>query len=167
MNLEQLLDSWRSSPQRRRNITHWHTQEAVPAEYAPLPDALNPRLAAALRAGGIEKLYSHQAAAFDAIAADRHTCIVTPTASGKTLCYTLPVINAILQDDGARALYLFPTKALAQDQSAVLRRLTGNLPPSNTLTPSPPQPGTLWVVGAGGGQSRPTPTTATPRPPRA
>lgn len=127
MNLEQLLDTWRSSPQRRRNIAHWHTQEAVAAEYAPLPDALDPRLAAALRAEGIDKLYSHQAAAFDTIAADRHTCIVTPTASGKTLCYTLPVVNAILQDDGARALYLFPTKALAQDQSAVLRRLTGEI----------------------------------------
>ena len=56
MNLEQLLDSWRASPQRRRNIAHWHTEEAVPAEYAPLPTGLHPRLVAALHAQGLEKL---------------------------------------------------------------------------------------------------------------
>ncbi len=127
MNLEQLLDTWRANPQRRRNIAHWHTQEAVAAEYAPLPTGLDARLGEALRAEGIDQLYSHQADAFAAITASRHTCIVTPTASGKTLCYTLPVLNAILADEGARALYLFPTKALAQDQSAVLRRLTAGL----------------------------------------
>ena len=66
MNLDQLLDNWRSNPQRRRNIAHWHTQEPVEAEYAPIPDYLDPRLAAALRAQGIERLYSHQADAVEA-----------------------------------------------------------------------------------------------------
>jgi len=127
MNLEQLLDSWRASPQRRRNIAHWHTEEAVPAEYAPLPEGLHPRLVAALHAQGFEKLYSHQAEAFVSISARRHTCIVTPTASGKTLCYTLPVLDTILRDESARALYLFPTKALAQDQAAVVRRFVAEL----------------------------------------
>jgi DEAD/DEAH box helicase domain-containing protein len=127
MNLEQLLETWRADPQRRRNIVHWHTQEAVEAEYAPLPPGLDPRLVAALEEQGLHRLYSHQAAAFESVAAGNHTCIVTPTASGKTLCYTLPVLNAILQDDGARALYLFPTKALAQDQSAVLRRFSDSI----------------------------------------
>jgi len=129
MNLEQLLETWRANPQRRRNIVHWHTQEAVDAEYAPLPAGLDPRLVAALDKQGFARLYSHQAAAFESITAGHHTCIVTPTASGKTLCYTLPVLNAILEDDGARALYLFPTKALAQDQAAVLRRFTADLGP--------------------------------------
>ncbi len=126
MNLEQLLETWRANPQRR-HIVHWQTQEAVEAEYAPLPATLDPRLVAALGAQGLDRLYSHQAAAFDSITAGQHTCVVTPTASGKTLCYTLPVLNAILADDGARALYLFPTKALAQDQAAVLRRFTADI----------------------------------------
>jgi DEAD/DEAH box helicase domain-containing protein len=124
MNLDQLLDSWRNDPQRRRNISHWYTQEPVAAELAPIPGYLDPRLADALRAQGIEQLYSHQADAIESIVAGRHTVVVTPTASGKTLCYTLPVLDAILRDEGTRALYLFPTKALAQDQSAVLRRFT-------------------------------------------
>jgi DEAD/DEAH box helicase domain-containing protein len=124
MNLEQLLASWRTPVRRRANIVHWQTTEAVEAEWAPLPDGLDPRLVSALRAEGIDRLYSHQAEACASIAAGRHTVVVTPTASGKTLCYTLPVLDAILHDDGSRALYLFPTKALAQDQAAVLRRLT-------------------------------------------
>jgi DEAD/DEAH box helicase domain-containing protein len=124
MNLEQLLASWRTPVRRRANIVHWQTTEAVEAEWTPLPDGLDPRLVSALRAEGIDRLYSHQAEACASIAAGRHTVVVTPTASGKTLCYTLPVLDAILHDDGSRALYLFPTKALAQDQAAVLRRLT-------------------------------------------
>lgn len=127
MNLEQLLERWRADPKRRRNIVHWHTQEAVAAEYAPLPQNLDPRLVTALEEEGLNRLYSHQATAFESITAGKHTCIVTPTASGKTLCYTLPVLNTILQDDGARALYLFPTKALAQDQAAVLRRFSDRI----------------------------------------
>ncbi len=134
MNLEQLLETWRADPQRRRNIVHWHTQEAVEAEYAPLPSTLDPRLVAALREQGLDRLYSHQAEAFASITAGRHTCIVTPTASGKTLCYTLPVLNMILQDDGARALYLFPTKALAQDQAAVLRRFSDRITAAERAT---------------------------------
>lgn len=127
MNLEQLLDSWRASPRTRANIAHWQTVDAVAAEYAPLPAGLDPRLVAALQRQGIERLYTHQAEAFASVATGRHTVIVTPTASGKTLCYTLPVLNAILADEATRALYLFPTKALAQDQAALLARLVGDL----------------------------------------
>jgi DEAD/DEAH box helicase domain-containing protein len=97
----------------------------VPARggrYAPLPDDLHPRLAAALAGRGITRLYTHQAAAWEAVQAGRHTVVVTPTASGKTLCYNLPVLQAALQSQ-ARALYLFPTKALAQDQVAELLAL--------------------------------------------
>src|SRR5439155_7358381 len=84
------------------------------------PDGLHPRLREALVARGISRLYSHQRAAYDSARAGRHTVVVTPTASGKTLCYNLPVLDTILKEPEARALYLFPTKALAQDQLAEL-----------------------------------------------
>ncbi|HEY9132071.1 MAG TPA: DEAD/DEAH box helicase [Dyella sp.] len=87
--------------------------------YTPLPEDLPPTLASALRARGIDRLYSHQAEAWQATQAHRHVAIATPTASGKSLCYTLPVLTAAMQDR-AKALYLFPTKALAQDQVAEL-----------------------------------------------
>ncbi|MFO1352157.1 MAG: DEAD/DEAH box helicase [Gammaproteobacteria bacterium] len=92
------------------------------ARYAEFPPELDPRLLAALCKRGVARLYSHQRAAWDAIQAGRHTVIVTPTASGKTLCYNLPVIHAALQAR-AKALYLFPTKALSQDQVAELAEL--------------------------------------------
>ncbi|MFC4728440.1 DEAD/DEAH box helicase [Coralloluteibacterium thermophilus] len=87
--------------------------------YAPLPEALPPALAAALAARGITRLYSHQAEAWDAVQAGRNVVVVTPTASGKSLCYTLPVVAATMRGEG-KALYLFPTKALSQDQVAEL-----------------------------------------------
>jgi DEAD/DEAH box helicase domain-containing protein len=93
---------------------------AQPARYADLPPDLDPRLVSLLAARGIERLYTHQREAFDHAAAGRDTVVVTPTASGKTLCYNLPVLDRILKDGDTRALYLFPTKALAQDQLAEL-----------------------------------------------
>ena len=90
--------------------------------FAPLPDDLPEGLAAALRSRGVERLYSHQQEAWEAARAGRHVLVATPTASGKTLCYTLPVIASAIES-GARALYLFPTKALAQDQVAELLEL--------------------------------------------
>src|SRR3954469_16194602 len=97
---------------------------AIAASYAPFPQQTDPRLLAALAARGIEQLYTHQADAFEHVLAGRNVVTVTPTASGKTLCYNAPVLNAILQDSSARALYLFPTKALAQDQLAELHALS-------------------------------------------
>ena len=96
--------------------------------YAPFPADLPEALAAALRARGITQLYSHQAEAWAATRRGEHTVVVTPTASGKTLCYTLPVVAAAMRNN-AKALYLFPTKALAQDQVAELLELNaaGNL----------------------------------------
>ena len=83
---------------------------------APMSEAMNPVLRAALAERGILELYSHQAESFDLIQSGKNIVVVTPTASGKTLCYNLPVLNHILADRGARAIYLFPTKALAEDQ---------------------------------------------------
>src|SRR5207244_1000767 len=78
-------------------------------------------------AKGVSRLYTHQAAAAEAVHSGRNVVIVTPTASGKTLCYNLPVLNAILENSDTRALYLFPTKALAQDQLAELYDLNQRL----------------------------------------
>ncbi len=98
---------------------------AVDAAYAPFPDSIDPRLKAALEKRGVHQLYTHQAEAFDHVANGRQVVVTTPTASGKTLCYNLPVLDRILKDPAARALYLFPTKALAQDQMAELHELAG------------------------------------------
>src|SRR5215831_13160798 len=87
-----------------------HHQPACEGEYADLPEAVDPRLRAALAKRGISRLYCHQADAFDLVTAGHHVVIVTPTASGKTLCYNLPVLNLLLGDAGARAMYIFPTK---------------------------------------------------------
>ncbi len=93
---------------------------AEPPRYAPFPEDLDPRLLGVLQRRGYEHLYTHQRAAFEAARAGSSTVVVTPTASGKTLCYNLPVLDRILKDPDTRALYLFPTKALAQDQLAEL-----------------------------------------------
>jgi len=110
------------------DITLDHVAPAVAAEFAPLPPDMRPELIAALRARGIERLYTHQARAYDVVRSGRHLVVVTPTASGKTLCYNLPVLQRLLEDTNRRALYLYPTKALAQDQLAELSALKHGLP---------------------------------------
>ena len=94
------------------------------ARYEEFPPGIDPRLRAALSRRGIDRLYTHQARAIEHALAGRHVVVTTPTASGKTLCYNIPVMNGILADPATRALYLFPTKALAQDQLAELDRLS-------------------------------------------
>lgn len=106
----------------RDRITGHFTIPGREGRYAPLPADLPEPLKAALRARGIDRLYSHQAEAWQAAQAGEHVAVVTPTASGKSLCYTLPVVSAAMAS-GAKALYLFPTKALAQDQVAELLEL--------------------------------------------
>ena len=86
---------------------------ARPGRFAPLPVDLDPRIAAALASRGINSLYSHQAATWESVQAGHDAVVVTPTASGKSLCYNLPVLDRVLKDGETRALYLFPTKALA------------------------------------------------------
>jgi DEAD/DEAH box helicase domain-containing protein len=110
------------------DITLDHVISEVPARFAPLPASLRPELVAALANRGIERLYTHQAEAFDAVRNGRHLVVVTPTASGKTLCYNLPVLQRLLENPEKRALYLYPTKALAQDQLAELSALKHGLP---------------------------------------
>jgi DEAD/DEAH box helicase domain-containing protein len=100
---------------------------ALPAQMAEFPPGLHPKLREVLGARGYPGLYVHQREAYDAAEEGRHTVVVTPTASGKTLCYNLPVLDRILKDPDARALYLFPTKALSQDQLAELYAVIGAL----------------------------------------
>ncbi|MEO8372879.1 MAG: DEAD/DEAH box helicase [Candidatus Solibacter sp.] len=99
-----------------------HHQPAADGVYSDIPALVDSKLRAALEKRGITRLYSHQADAFDQIQAGKHVVIVTPTASGKTLCYNLPVLNLLINDPGARAMYLFPTKALAEDQLHEMQR---------------------------------------------
>ncbi|WP_029733773.1 DEAD/DEAH box helicase [Deferrisoma camini] len=104
-------------------VTHHQVIEPAPARTEPFPDGVHPDLVQALGTRGIERPYSHQARAAEAALGGRAFVAVTPTASGKTLCYNLPVLTTLLQEPDARALYLFPTKALAQDQLAELQEL--------------------------------------------
>src|SRR5688500_8008757 len=94
------------------------------AQVAPFPGWLDKRLVRGLHAQGIEMLYAHQRDALDALHDGKDVVVVTPTASGKTLCYGLPVLQAVADDPAARALFLFPTKALSQDQLAAFRELS-------------------------------------------
>src|SRR2546426_6205010 len=98
------------------------------AQFAPLPSEMRPELVAALAGRGIVRLYTHQADAYRAVRNGRHLVVVTPTASGKTLCYNLPVLQRLLENPERRALYVYPTKALAQDQLAELSALKHGLP---------------------------------------
>ena len=125
--LDELLQQWQNNPEFMCSVTRWEVVPAVEGSYRDIPEELDPRIREALVKRGIEKLYSHQAAAVEAVNRGNHTVIVTPTASGKTLCYNLPVVGSMIDKPASRALYLFPTKALAQDQVAELRDLTSGL----------------------------------------
>jgi DEAD/DEAH box helicase domain-containing protein len=120
MSIDAALASLRIDPRFARNIVMWHHTSAQPARMSAMPAGLDPRVAAALKARGLAVLYTHQAAAVDAALRGENVAVVTPAASGKTLCYTIPVLHRLLADPNGRALYLFPTKALAQDQLAAL-----------------------------------------------
>ena len=116
MTLEQIVEALRVRPRFAPQFTAWHTIPSVPARVESFPVDLDPRLAAALQRRGIRELYTHQAQAYHEVREGRDIVVVTPTASGKTLCYNLPVVDAMLHREDTRALYLFPTKALSADQ---------------------------------------------------
>jgi DEAD/DEAH box helicase domain-containing protein len=132
--LGEILDDLLTSPSTGLCITAVRQFPARPPVLAPLPASLEPRLAEALRGRGIEELYSHQARAWELIDKGQHVVVVTPTASGKSLCYHLPVLQALLREPAARVLYCFPTKALAQDQLAELEALARSLPELRMFT---------------------------------
>ena len=124
--LEELRERFRALPARGglTAVKHFPAREA---RLAPFPADLAPRLIDILRSRELKSLYSHQAAAFSLAREGKNVVVVTPTASGKTLCYNLPILNTLVEDPNARALYLFPTKALSQDQLVELNRWTEKL----------------------------------------
>ncbi len=141
-----------AEPSLARGVVHHATLPARAGDYAPLPDWLDPRIHQGLAARGIDRLYVHQAEALEAIRAGRDVVVVTPTASGKTLCYALPTLQAIADDPAARALYLFPTKALGQDQVAEfteLSRASGLSISAATYDGDTPSPIRSAIRGAG------------------
>src|SRR6478609_937891 len=111
-------------PSLTRGVVHHEVIPAREPSYADMPAWLDPRIVQGLANRGIERLYTHQAEAIEAVRAGRDVVVVTPTASGKTLCYALPALQAIAEDPAARALFLFPTKALGQDQVAEFAELS-------------------------------------------
>src|ERR1700730_15159556 len=125
--VHQVLDALAARDRNGEILTAVRHFPAREAQWADFPAWVHPDLAAAYAAKGIHHLYTHQASAAEAVHAGKNVVIVTPTASGKTICYNLPVLNAVLENSDARALYLFPTKALAQDQLAELHDLNQRL----------------------------------------
>src|SRR5258708_5685868 len=125
--VHEILDALASRDHTGEILTAIRHFPARDAQWADFPAWVHPDLAAAYAAKNIRRLYTHQAAAAEAVHAGKNVVIVTPTASGKTLCYNLPALNSILENSDTRALYLFPTKALAQDQLAELHDLNQRL----------------------------------------
>ncbi len=125
--MSELLFDWDSDPSIAPHIAARKTFPARPAQTVPFPAEVHPTLSESLRQRGIASLYTHQATAWQHIRDGKHIVVVTGTASGKTLCYNLPVLDRLLRNEQARALYLFPTKALAQDQLSNLRSLIPDL----------------------------------------
>ncbi len=123
MKVQEIIQELSPGDQAKDVITAVHHIPAREAQWSPMPDWVRPELAEAYRGKGVERLYSHQGSAVDQVHSGKNLVIVTPTASGKTLCYNLPILNAILDNPDTRALYLFPTKALAQDQLSELQDL--------------------------------------------
>ena len=123
----QVLDTFAARDHNGEVLTAVRHYPARAAQWAEFPEWLHEDVRAAYNGKGIRQLYAHQAAAAEAVHGGKNVVIVTPTASGKTLCYNLPVLDSILKDTDTRALYLFPTKALAQDQLAELYDLNQRL----------------------------------------
>jgi len=133
MSIQDALERLRLDTDFMKNVATWERIAPRPARYAEFPEGLDARLIAALRADHIAPLYTHQAAAVESALAGENVVIVTGTASGKTLCYNLPVLNTLLNTPQARALYLFPTKALSQDQASALGHFLDSLNAAETV----------------------------------
>ncbi len=126
-SLHDVLTALRQDGSFMRCVTAWERVPSRPPRTVPWPAGLDPRLVAAVRAGGIDQLYTHQGQAVEAALAGEHVVLSTFTASGKSLAYNLPILHTLLNDPAACGLYLFPTKALAHDQLAALNRLLSTL----------------------------------------
>jgi DEAD/DEAH box helicase domain-containing protein len=122
--VQAVLDRLMADPSMSSGVLHHAHLPARSADFVPMPEWLDQGIRAGLESRGISALYRHQAEAVDAVRAGEDVVVVTPTASGKSLCYLLPTLQALAEDPTARALFLFPTKALGQDQVAELGELS-------------------------------------------
>ena len=134
-SLQEVIKYLQTEEKLNERIVHWETIDAKPAKTVPMPEQIDKKLRAVLKERGIHNLYTHQRIAFEKAMKKQSFVTVTPTASGKTLCYNLPVLQSIMNDDRTRALYLFPTKALAQDQKSELNEIIQEMDiPINSYT---------------------------------
>jgi DEAD/DEAH box helicase domain-containing protein len=123
VGVREIVDELTARDRTNEIVTAVQHVPAREAQYAPMPEWVRPELAEVYRAKGVVRLYTHQAEAAERVRRGTNVVVVTPTASGKTLCYNLPILNAVLENQDTRALYIFPTKALAQDQLSELQDL--------------------------------------------
>lgn len=123
MSVENLLSDWKRNPLIKDDIAYSHDSPLHEAQFAKFPEEIHPSLVNALRSMTIENLYSHQLASWNFIKINKNVVISSGTASGKTLCYNLPILDTLLKQTDTTALYLFPTKALTQDQKNQLSNL--------------------------------------------
>jgi DEAD/DEAH box helicase domain-containing protein len=126
-DMAQILERLRRDERFCNNIVHWETIPARDSRTVPFPADLDVRIRDTLVKRGIPSLYTHQETAYRYVREGRNIVAVTPTASGKSMCYHLPVLQTLTENPEARALYLFPTKALAQDQKSELLELVGEM----------------------------------------
>ncbi len=127
IEIEVVLNNLNNHKEISSSLTAWRHLSAKPAVYEEFPEWIEDKLVRILKEKGISQLYSHQASALSLIKEGKNVVVVTPTASGKTLCYNLPVLDCILKKESSRAIYLFPTKALSQDQLTELYQLVAAL----------------------------------------
>ncbi|OZM57320.1 ATP-dependent helicase [Lottiidibacillus patelloidae] len=133
--LEEIITEMKNDNKLNRNIVRWQTLDSKPAKFKPFPSEINDTLRRALENRGISSLYSHQTEALELAIEKKNFVAVTPTASGKTLCYNLPVLQEVMENMESRALYIFPTKALAQDQKSELNEIIAEMGvPINSYT---------------------------------
>ena len=151
--LDDLIKTIKEDKDFKRNITHWETIPPREGIYTEFPDDVDPIIRRIYDGRGISKLYTHQRHCFDLIRDNKNVAVVTPTASGKTLCYNLPVIDHLLKNPEARALYLFPTKALSQDQQSELNEvLLSDELPIKTVTYDGDTPASVRFSARDGGR---------------
>lgn len=135
MSIPRLLSRWRTDPSIGSCFEVWHKLDERQGQFDPLPGNLHPHLVSALQSQGISSLYTHQSLSWNLVQQGHHIVVVTGTASGKTLCYNLPVLDKLLREPLSRALFLFPTRALAQDQRSTLNEFLAHAPDSETQIP--------------------------------
>ena len=133
-DVDAILSNWAGIAEISENITFWDTNPSRNAEFQDWPDCINPSLKHSLCCMGITKLFSHQHQAWDAVSKGKNLVVVTGTASGKTLCYNLPVLQELLNNPTSTALYLFPTKALTNDQEDELQQICRPLQPHPAIS---------------------------------